>query len=790
MTSADCGIFYPRAADGSIDYNNPQQGTAILPTEIDPFTNQVSWDGHGRVPDRTGYISRLLAYMPRANYFETTSATGSSVISYGAEGLNRAGASFHQDISGLNNRNTFRGGTFGTGLGLDQSQVGHRVLNIKIDHNINSTNRVSLSTSFQHDRNNRTAAAGVWPDGVEALAERVPHVMTLNGLSTLSPRMVNEARFGITFNRSAQLAPWDNPDQAVADFAKSFLQQGWPSYANSSCASLDSMACVRDGDPTLIYYIPAPGVSNGQNLFSGTGGLNGTRAFDFTSNVLPGTTQNQTSVFGGGLTYQANGSTGFGGCLNGTSVSIANCEVGSALYNFADTFSFTTGAHTFRSGLEFRVTRAHEVLSSVIPSASAGANAAANTLPRLADPNVYPVDLPAFAATAGSRYTGLMATSRGNARDLLYLLSGSVDTVNQQFWVNSVDNYRFGRWDSWDGNYCPEVDNLDKFCPSEKGQQIRNTVQNEYAFFIKDDWKLTKQLTLNLGVRYENYGNLYVKGFSTGILDAGYGLFGTGRYRDFSDGGASYMPFNFNYDPFATWMTAPNVAAGEGLYLTGYGPTPPAITLLSGATLPNGDLSYVPGFANSRTLPVLTAAANSYQAVDACVYGVQQSPLLPVSNCQPNMLVTRIFVGPDSKPKADPNAPDYTKYPATYRDRNNIGPAIGFSYRLSAGRRTFLVRGGFQFTYGSAGRDRSFATGTGGSLSNRNGGGGNNQVDQTTSTTPGTFCNGTPACSGLPPGQAFTLADLPNIVPLKPTTAPSLGAPNGGGVVAGNSSNI
>jgi hypothetical protein len=228
------------------------------------------------------------------------------------------------------------------------------------------------------------------------------------------------------------------------------------------------------------------------------------------------------------------------------------------------------------------------------------------------------------------------------------------------------------------------------------------------------------------------------------------------------------------------------------LYYTGYGPVAPAIDV-TGTFLPDGTPNYIPGNCPSGTTGCVNIGGLGVQSVPAssasvftstvnCVYGVEQATpitgLLPVSNCDPTLLTSRIFVGPGS---------DHPDQPPLYRDRNNFGPAIGFSYRMPLGSRTILVRGGFQFTYGSAGRDRNVSTGTAGQLSQTTGGGNTVGSDQNVFT-----CNTPAAClgqTGLPSSShALVLADLPNLVPLQNqlcgvngcSTRPTIGGSGGG----------
>jgi hypothetical protein len=234
-----------------------------------------------------------------------------------------------------------------------------------------------------------------------------------------------------------------------------------------------------------------------------------------------------------------------------------------------------------------------------------------------------------------------------------------------------------------------------------------------------------------------------------------------------------------------------------GSYYTGYGSAPPGINV-AGSFLPNGQPNYIPGLCNPVTQPLTcgiptgnllpggptvqslpaTIGANATISVLAnCVYGVQQATTgavsLPTSNCDPSLLTTQVFVGPGS---------DHPELPPAYRDRNNIGPAIGFSYRAPfVGGRILLVRGGFQFTYGSAGRDRTVGTGQLAGLTQLTGStfaGGLDQISTSCATV--SACGYDPTAPSYAQSQgsiyALTLYDLPYLTPLQTvTTPPSIG---------------
>ena len=169
----------------------------------------------------------------------------------------------------------------------------------------------------------------------------------------------------------------------------------------------------------------------------------------------------------------------------------------SYLWSYADTLSWTRGTHAFRMGAELRLLRSSGFSGAVFPTASGGAGD--NTSP---------------LANDVAALTGRLATTNTNSANLLYLMAGSVNTASMLYWISSDDDVKNGTWQNLATN------------PRRERKQIAN----EYAFFYKDDWKVNRRLTLNLGLRYEYFGSPYIDGgYTAAVSDLGYGLFGPAR---------------------------------------------------------------------------------------------------------------------------------------------------------------------------------------------------------------------------------------------------------------------
>ncbi len=156
-------------------------------------------------------------------------------------------------------------------------------------------------------------------------------------------------------------------------------------------------------------------------------------------------------------------------------------------WSFSDTLTWTRGTHTFKGGFEMRLQKSLQETSG-----AALFTASANAIPSVQGGNTT------NSQPAGiSSWTGLVGNDKGNsstgtylgAYDLMSYMAGSVGNIRQWYYVaNNKAPYR------WNDSKAGELN------------QIVDLRNKEISFFFKDDWKLTSDLTLNLGIRYEYYG--------------------------------------------------------------------------------------------------------------------------------------------------------------------------------------------------------------------------------------------------------------------------------------------
>jgi hypothetical protein len=172
-----------------------------------------------------------------------------------------------------------------------------------------------------------------------------------------------------------------------------------------------------------------------------------------------------------------------------------------SLYTYADTLSWTKGKHAFKVGAEFRQDKSKGFSNlNLIPHATGGTGATVPT--------------PDFANILGN---GMLTTNGGTMQNLLTFLSGSIGNINQLYFIKDAQH-------------------LDQFVDirssNRRGTDIR---ENEYSFFFKDDWKAHRNLTLNLGLRYEYYGSPWENnGLTVAPVGGGFAAFGVSG-RSFAD---------------------------------------------------------------------------------------------------------------------------------------------------------------------------------------------------------------------------------------------------------------
>src|SRR5437867_5445300 len=167
----------------------------------------------------------------------------------------------------------------------------------------------------------------------------------------------------------------------------------------------------------------------------------------------------------------------------------------SPLTQVPDTLSWIKGSHSFQGGFELTHSGSGQNNSGGIATAYAHSILGVGNIPV---PNV-----------TTTNFRGLNSNDVGPAQDILANLAGSVRDISEKFWINSPNDTD---WLDYTGNTV---------------FVIRTYRQNDWAGFFKDNWKVSQNFTLNLGVRYDKYGVPYdLTGMATRVKGGQAGFFG------------------------------------------------------------------------------------------------------------------------------------------------------------------------------------------------------------------------------------------------------------------------
>ena len=388
--SARQGIFryFPNVQSSNATSNNPAVDLLGNPVPPRGATGPLaSFSVFGRDSarpgfDPTGWVQMAISRMPLPNDFTV------------GDGLNTAGIRWTRRRRELDD-------VTGSAPNINRDQG-----TIRLDHNFNANNKVFFTGTREWDISDTQIAP--WPGGYGGVIKRRPMVFTASAVSTLSPTIVNEFRFGYRKQTLISQSGFERPDGTGPEAFKTLP--------------------VQNG----ITFIPKP--------------------IEFTENF----------IFGG---------------FNGTRGNQA------PRWSFNDSLSWTHGHHAFKAGAEFgRTTALGYTNQQIYPYAEFGAGGVPITgIDSVAFPN-------------------LNASDQTSARNLLADLSGSVNDIIQAFVLSGPTNSQF--LDVSKAGSTPAV-------PSAEKMFLRDWRQNDFSAFFKDDWKITPNVTLNLGIRYDWYGVAY-----------------------------------------------------------------------------------------------------------------------------------------------------------------------------------------------------------------------------------------------------------------------------------------
>lgn len=168
-------------------------------------------------------------------------------------------------------------------------------------------------------------------------------------------------------------------------------------------------------------------------------------------------------------------------------------------WTIADNVTWTKGKHAFRWGGEIRIARSYQERTgtgSFVNDANVYVSAIGGATPYAPVQGINAFNMPGIVGFSGFGTVGSM-------EGLLNYQAGSLANVRQYLFVNSPTALTWSDYTQGDTT------------------QVFDIRMKEFSLFFKDDWKITDDLTLNLGMRYEYYGVPFLDSGMTVGLDGG-----------------------------------------------------------------------------------------------------------------------------------------------------------------------------------------------------------------------------------------------------------------------------